>query len=160
MRISDWSSDVCALRIWAFALPWVWVIAPEVQERGAHLIVAKTLRIPPDCVDPTIKNYHWGDLTRALFEAKDAGADNAVLLDFDGYVTEGPGFNVFAVIDGAVVSPDRGALEGITRQSVLELCAEMGIPAKRSEEHTSELQSLMRNSYAGFCLKKKNNINQ
>lgn len=120
----------CVNKFWAFALPWVWVIPPEVQERGAHLIIARTPRIPPDCVDPTIKNYHWGDLTRALFEAKDAGADNAVLLDFDGYVTEGPGFNVFAVIDGTVVSPDRGALEGITRQSVLELCAEMGIPSR------------------------------
>src|SRR3546814_13085067 len=83
MRISDWSSDVCSSDLWAFALPWVWVIPPEVQERGAHLIVARTPRIPPDCVDPTIKNYHWGDLTRALFEAQDAGADNAVLLAFD-----------------------------------------------------------------------------
>src|SRR3546814_17436824 len=61
------------------------------------------------------------DALPIVFEAKDAGADNAVLLDFDGYVTEGPGFNVFAVIDGTVVSPYRGALEGITRQSVLEL---------------------------------------
>lgn len=120
----------CVNKFWAFVLPWVWVFSPEVQERGAHLIVAKTPRIPPECVDPTIKNYHWGDLTRALFEARDAGADNAVLLDFDGYVTEGPGFNVFAVIDGTVVSPDRGALEGVTRKSVLELCAELGIPAK------------------------------
>jgi branched-chain amino acid aminotransferase len=120
----------CANRFHAYALPWVWVMPPEMQARGAHLIVARTPRIPPDSVDPTIKNYHWGDLTRALFEAKDAGADNAVLLDSDGYVTEGPGFNVFAVIDGAVVSPDRGALEGVTRLSVLELCAEQGIPAR------------------------------
>lgn len=120
----------CANRFWAFVLPWVWVMPPEIQERGAHLIVAKTPRIPPECVDPTIKNYHWGDMTRALFEAKDAGADNVVLLDFDGFVTEGPGFNVFAVIDGTVVSPDRGALEGITRKSVLELCEEMGIPSR------------------------------
>jgi branched-chain amino acid aminotransferase len=120
----------CINRFFAFALPWVWVVPPEVQERGAHVIVAKTPRIPPECVDPTIKNYHWGDLTRALFEAEDAGADNAILLDHDGFVTEGPGFNVFAVIDGTVVSPDRGALEGITRKSVMELCVEMGIPAR------------------------------
>jgi len=120
----------CRNRFWAFVTPFAWVIPPEVQERGAHLIIAKTPRIPPECVDPTIKNYHWGDLTRALFEARDAGADNAILLDHDGYVTEGPGFNVFAVIDGTVVTPDRGALEGITRKSVLELCDELGIPAR------------------------------
>jgi branched-chain amino acid aminotransferase len=51
-----------------------------------------------------------------------------VLLDRDGFLTEGPGFNVFAVINGEVVSPPRGALEGITRRSVMELCAELGIP--------------------------------
>lgn len=118
----------CINRFYAFALPWVWVIPPDVQERGTHVIVAKTPRIPAECVDPTIKNYHWGDLTRALFEAADAGADNAILLDHDGFVTEGPGFNVFAIVDGTVVSPDRGALEGITRRSVLEICTELGIP--------------------------------
>lgn len=117
-------------RFIAYAIPWVDVISEEIQERGAHLIIAKTPRIPAASVDPTVKNYHWGDMIRALFEAEDAGADTAVLLDLDGYVTEGPGFNVFAVIDGTVVSPDRGALEGVTRQSVLDLCDKLGIPSE------------------------------
>ena len=115
-------------RFMAYAIPWIDVISPEVQARGAHLIVAKTLRIPPESVNPTYKNYHWGDLVQAMFEAEDAGADNAVLLDADGYLTEGPGFNVFIVKDGAVIAPDRGALEGITRQTVFDLCDELGIP--------------------------------
>jgi branched-chain amino acid aminotransferase len=130
----------CVNRFFAYALPWVWVVPPEVQERGAHVIVAQTPRIPSECVDPTIKNYHWGDLTRALFEAADAGADNAILLDHEGYVTEGPGFNVFAVLDGTVVSPDRGALEGITRRSVLEICAELGIPHRIGRISRAELE--------------------
>lgn len=117
-------------RFIAYAIPWVDVISPEIQERGAHLIIAKTPRIPSACIDPTIKNYHWGDMIRALFEAEDAGADTAVLLDLDGHVTEGPGFNVFAVIGGTVVSPDRGALEGVTRGTVLDLCRELGIPSE------------------------------
>ena len=117
-------------RFLAYALPWIDVIAPDIQARGAHLITARTPRIPAACVDPTIKNYHWGDMVRALFEAEDAGADNAILLDLDGFVTEGPGFNLFAVIAGEVVTPDRGALEGITRQSVLDLCRELAIPAR------------------------------
>ena len=58
----------------------------------------------------------------------DAGADFAILLDADGNVTEGAGFNIFAVTNGAVATPDSGALEGITRASVIELCAELGIP--------------------------------
>jgi branched-chain amino acid aminotransferase len=115
-------------RFIAYALPFVWIYPPEQQEQGIHVLIAKTPRIAPESVDPTLKNYHWGDMTRALFEAQDRGADNVVLLGQDGYLTEGPGFNVFAVIDGAVICPDRGALEGITRKSVLELCADLGIP--------------------------------
>jgi branched-chain amino acid aminotransferase len=115
-------------RFIAYALPFVWIYPPEQQEQGIHVVIAKTPRIAPESVDPTLKNYHWGDMTRALFEAQDRGADNVVLLGQDGYLTEGPGFNVFAVIDGAVICPDRGALEGITRKSVLELCADLGIP--------------------------------
>jgi branched-chain amino acid aminotransferase len=115
-------------RFIGYAIPWVDVIKPDVQERGAHLIISKVPRIPSASVDPTIKNYHWGDLIRAQFEADDAGADTAILLDIDGYVTEGPGFNVFAIIDGTVVSPDRGSLEGITRRSVLDICDQLDIP--------------------------------
>ncbi len=111
-----------------YAMPWVWVFSPEQQARGVHAIIGKTPRIPPECVDPTAKNFHWGDLTRANFEAHDQGAETAILLDLEGFVTEGPGFNVFAVIDGVVVSPPRGALEGVTRASVQELCTELGIP--------------------------------
>ena len=117
----------CKNYLAAFAIPWVWVVPPEVQARGAHLIVAKTPRIPDASVDPKVKNFHWGDLTRGLFEAYDRGADNCVLLDQDGFVTEGPGYNVFTVTDGKVATPDRGALEGITRLSVQELCAELGV---------------------------------
>lgn len=113
-----------------FARPFVWLIAPEVQKRGAHLIVANVPRIPDDSVDPRVKNFHWGDLTRALFEAHDRGADGAVLLDYHGFVTEGPGYNVFAVKRGAVMVSDHGALEGITRRTVLELCAELRIPCE------------------------------
>lgn len=112
----------------AFAMPWVWVFSEEQQARGVHAMIAKTPRIPIASVDPTVKNFHWGDLTGALFEAHDAGFDTAVLLDLDGNVTEGPGYNVFAVLDGTVVTPPEGALEGITRRSVFELCEELGIP--------------------------------
>jgi len=112
----------------AFAIPWVWVMSPEMQARGAHLVIGQTRRIPPQSVDPTAKNFHWADLTSGQFEALDRQADFALLLDADGYVTEGAGFNVFMVIDGIVVTPDAGVLEGVTRRSVLELCDELGIP--------------------------------
>ena len=84
-------------------------------------------RIPDDSVDPRAKNYHWGDLTQGLFEARDRGFDTVILLDHAGNVTKGPGFNVFVVREGRVITPDRGVLEGITRRTVLEVCAEAGI---------------------------------
>lgn len=108
-------------------MPWVWVFTPEIQERGVHAMIASPERIAPESLDPTIKNFHWGDLTKGNFEAYDYGADTCVLLDRHGNVTEGPGFNVFAVIDGRVITPGQGALEGITRRTVLELCDELGI---------------------------------
>jgi branched-chain amino acid aminotransferase len=123
----------------SFAGPWVWVIPPEVQERGAHLMIARTPRIPASSVDPRVKNFHWADLTSALFEAHDRGADQTVLLDDEGNVTEGPGFNLFAVTAGSMVTPDRGVLEGITRRSVFELCEELAIPCEARPLPAAEL---------------------
>src|SRR4029079_11519824 len=105
------------------------VIPKDVQERGAHLWIASVPRVPDASVDPTVKNYQWSDLTTGLFEAHDHGFDTAILCDADGFVTEGPGFNLFVVRDGTVLTPDRGSLHGITRKSVLELCGQLGIPA-------------------------------
>ena len=122
----------------AFAIPWVWVMSLEIQKRGGHLIIAETLRIPAESVDPTAKNFHWADLTRGQFEALDRGADFSLLLDSDGNVTEGPGFNVFMVTDGVVVTPDAGVLEGITRKSVIEICADLGIPARVAKVSANE----------------------
>ncbi|MBZ9719303.1 aminotransferase class IV [Mesorhizobium sp. AD1-1] len=131
----------CDNKLIVYAIPWIDVIPLDVQARGAHLHIASVPRIPAASIDPTVKNYHWGDLTRGLFEAHDAGADTAVLLDCDGYVTEGPGFNVFIVRHGEVLTPDRGALEGITRRSVLELCEMLAIPARIAPLRKQDLLS-------------------
>jgi branched-chain amino acid aminotransferase len=126
-------------RFFAYALPWIDILSPEIQERGAHAIIAKPPRIDRASVDPTIKNYHWADLTQGLFEAEDKGADVCLLLDAEGYVTEGPGFNVFAVKGGEVVTPDRGVLEGITRLAVIDLCKGLEIPVREGRLTAAEL---------------------
>ncbi len=115
-------------RFYAFAIPYVWIARPERQLAGLAIVIANSARrIPPDSVDPTVKNFHWGDLVRGLFEAYDRGAVTAVLLDGDGNVTEGPGFNVFALSNGRLVTPAHGVLQGITRRTVLELAARSGV---------------------------------
>lgn len=114
-------------RFYAFAIPYVWLLRPEDQHRGAHLAIAReVVRIDPAAVDPTVKNFHWGDLTRGLYEAYDRGADQALLLNANGDITEGPGFNLFARVGDVLWTPAQGVLLGITRQTVLELCAELG----------------------------------
>ena len=128
------------LRPFAWCVPYVWVIPPEVAERGARLHVAREVRrIPEESVNPRAKNYHWGDMTAGLMEALDAGFDTGALLDFDGNVTEGPGFNLFAVKEGTVVTPARGVLEGITRGVTLELAEGLGFAAEARALPLAEL---------------------
>ena len=117
----------CRNTFFAFVVPFIWIFSPERQERGIHLIISSIPRIPPESVDPTAKNFHWGDLNRGLYEAHEQGGDTVALSDFDGNVSEGPGFNVFRVQDGRVTTPKGTVLEGITRRTVEDLCDELGI---------------------------------
>lgn len=129
----------CENRFYAFAIPYVWIVPPETQKEGIDLTVASVQRIPPEAVDPRVKNFHWGDMVRGLFEAYEKGGQTAVLLDRDGNVTEGPGFNLFALIDGALVTPESGVLEGITRRTVMELAEEAGRPVRCARLPAAEL---------------------
>jgi branched-chain amino acid aminotransferase len=114
-------------RFYAYAIPYVWLLPPEDDEKGMDVVIPRTVRrIPITSVDPTVKNFHWGDLTRGLYEAYDRGARYPVLLDGDDNVTEGPGYNVFALIEGCLITPDSGVLQGITRRTVLELADRIG----------------------------------
>ncbi|MBV9167017.1 MAG: aminotransferase class IV [Solirubrobacterales bacterium] len=115
-------------RFYAYAIPYVWIVRPEQQEVGTQAVVAReTVRIPPDAVDPRVKNFHWGDLVRGLFEAYDRGGWLPILTDGRGLIAEGPGFNVFALVDGRLMTPRAGVLEGITRKTVIELAREAGL---------------------------------
>jgi len=119
-----------ANRLICFAIPFGWIADDAQRQRGLSIAISSVVRLPPSSVDPTVKNYHWLDLVRALYEAYDRGAENVVLVDQKGEITEGPGFNIFAVADGTVVTPPGGVLLGITRQSVLDICSELGIAAR------------------------------
>lgn len=117
-------------RFYAYAVPYVWIAPREKQLAGIDLHISQRQRISSASVDPTIKNYHWLDLVQSLFEAYDLGRDTSCVVDAEGGVTEGPGFNVFAVRHGVVSTPARGVLEGISRRTVIELCARLGIPLR------------------------------
>ncbi|MBE09560.1 MAG: branched-chain amino acid transferase [Rhodospirillaceae bacterium] len=113
----------------AFAIPFGWVANEEQRARGLNLSISDIPRISPQSVDPTVKNYHWLDFISGLYGAYETNAENVVLVDLDGNITEGPGFNLFAVKDGRAVTPKNGVLEGITRMTALELCGELNVEA-------------------------------
>jgi branched-chain amino acid aminotransferase len=130
----------CTNRFMAFAIPFVWIADPEKQKRGVNLIVGTPQRIPAGSIDPRIKNYHWLDFVMGLFEAYERGGETVVLTDGAGHITEGPGFNVFAVFGRTVVTPARGVLEGVTRRTMMDLAAREGYAVQARDLSLDELQ--------------------
>ena len=118
----------CDNHFFAWCVPYMHIIKPETVEQGATAWIAQNAyRIPENSVNPRVKNYHWGDFTQGIFEAKDKNYETVILLDYDGNVTEGPGFNVFAVKDKVLITPDKGVLAGVSRKTVLEMAEHLGI---------------------------------
>lgn len=125
-RLLPGSRDLRTARntFWCYAVPFVWISSPEQQATGASMRISQVTRIPPQSVDPAVKNYHWLDMDLALLDAYDHDAEVVVLRDLAGAITEGPGFNVFAYVNGRWLTPGSGTLQGITRRSVIELAAQ------------------------------------
>ena len=103
--------------------------APVYDKNGLSVITSSVRRFPPDCLDPKIHSNNLLQSILAKIEAIAAMADAALLLDKEGFIAECNGTHVFLVIDGAIVTSHTDACpEGITRQTVLDLCATNSIP--------------------------------
>jgi len=142
----------CNNRFYAFCVPYVWIATPEQQNKGLHLIVSSICRIPSESVDPTLKHYHWLDFEMGLFEAFDRGGDTVVLVNRNGDLTEGPGFNLFLVQNGSLTTPDTGVLNGMTRRTLFELCAELKIQCLAAQipaTHLTDVDEVFLSSTAG-----------
>jgi branched-chain amino acid aminotransferase len=127
-------------QFYAFAVPFVWIANAQQREQGLHVKISDVQRIPAASVDPSAKNYHWNDLTMGLLGALDAGADSVLLVDGQGNVVEGPGFNVFCISGGALVTPDQGMLEGISRRTVIEIAQSLGLEVQLRTLPADELR--------------------
>jgi len=99
-------------------------------ESGLHLVTPSTRHVPPECIDPKIKNrsrLHWW-LAEQEAHLVDPGA-MPLLLDLQGNLTETSGSNFLLVKNGTVYSPaPRNILLGVSRKVVIELCGKLGIP--------------------------------
>lgn len=107
------------------------IFSEEKRARGLTLATSSLRRPAPDVLDPRVKSLNYLNNALAKLEARRRGADEALLLNAAGVVAEASVANVFAVCDGALVTPacSDGALEGITRATVLELARGLGLDA-------------------------------
>lgn len=111
-----------------------WIVLPEhkppvYDKAGLRLSTSSIRRFPPDCLDPKIHSNNLIQSILAKIQANAAGADDALMLDLDGFVAETNATHVFLVRDGVVrTSYTKACPEGITRATVLELCGRHGIP--------------------------------
>lgn len=131
---------LCENRFIAHALPYLWLWGEEKCRNGVHLHVSSVERISSRAVDARFKNFHWGDLTSAQFEAFEHGCDDAVLCGPDGALAEGPGYNIFVAKDGHVATPATNCLEGIGREAAIELCRMEDIPIETRTVQPHELR--------------------
>ncbi|XBQ15578.1 MAG: branched-chain-amino-acid transaminase [Oceanicaulis sp.] len=108
---------------------WASYVDPATRDKGVDLVTVPTRRPPPECMRVQAKaagNYQISICAKA--EAKAMGAFDALMLDWEGYVAESSGSNIFFVKDGAVFTPKADRfLNGLTRQTVIALCREAGL---------------------------------
>ncbi len=114
--------------------------APVYDTGGLRLVTASVRRPGPDVLDPRIHHANLLNSILAKLEANAAGADDAVLLDGRGFVAETNAANLFAVVDGGLVTPRAFACpEGVTRGTVLELAPAAGIRTSVRDVALAEL---------------------
>ena len=131
---------LCENQFAAYVVPYVWLWGEEKSRAGVNIHMADIERISSKAVDARYKNFHWGDLIQAQYQAYEANRDDAALLAADGNLAEGPGFNIWVVKDGVCATPDANCLLGMSRQSVIELCGMEGIPFELRKVHPDELR--------------------
>ncbi len=102
----------------------------EMYENGLSLITSSYRRPNPDVLCQQVKSLNYLNSISAKMEAVQQGAGEALMLNQHGNVAECTGDNLFIVVDGEVQTPPvtEGALGGITRHAVMDICAELGIP--------------------------------
>jgi branched-chain amino acid aminotransferase len=110
-------------------------------ERGISVAAVGVRRNHPRALDPAIKSSNLLNNVLAVREAQARAAEEAILLNHDGYLAEGASTNVFLVSAGTVRTAPlaAGILAGITREVVLELLARMGVPLREELLHLDDL---------------------
>jgi branched-chain amino acid aminotransferase len=101
---------------------------PSLYAKGMEIVTVPTTRNLHSAVNPAIKSLNYLNNILAKIEANNAGVEEAVMLNAEGYVAECTGDNLFIIKEGRLLTPplSAGALYGITRQTVIEIAREVG----------------------------------
>ncbi|RXT14739.1 branched-chain-amino-acid transaminase [Ammoniphilus sp. CFH 90114] len=104
----------------------------EHYETGIRIITVATRRNVPDALNPKIKSLNYLNNVLVKIEANQAGVSEALMLNAQGYVCEGSGDNIFIIRKNVIYTPPSylGALEGITRNAIIDLALEAGYTVK------------------------------
>ncbi|NKB23341.1 MAG: branched-chain-amino-acid transaminase [Kiritimatiellae bacterium] len=104
----------------------------ELYKKGLSIITVGTMRNHPEAINPRIKSLNYLNNVMAKIEAIHGGVLECIMLNPLGYVAEASGDNVFIVKGKRIITPPTwcGALEGITREVVMELAPELGYDVK------------------------------
>lgn len=99
-------------------------------DQGTKLQISSRIRNHPKALDPAMKSGNYLNSLLAYLTAAEEGYDDALMIDQQGFLTEGTTFNLFYVKRGIVASAplDVGILDGVTRRAIMNLCIELGLP--------------------------------
>ncbi|MEM1582473.1 MAG: branched-chain-amino-acid transaminase [Candidatus Bathyarchaeia archaeon] len=125
------------------AMPTLRLYDEEKRRKGISMIVSWTRRDSVDATSHEIKSLNYLNSILAKIEANNAGADEALILDANGYICEATGENIFIVKDGRLYTPPRssGALPGITASVVKKIAAKLGFEVIERNLTVTELYS-------------------
>ncbi len=104
----------------------------EAYVNGLRTVSVSTRRNIPDALNPKIKSLNYLNNILVKIQANLAGVGEAIMLNSQGFVAEGSSDNIFIVKKGTVYTPPAylGALEGITRAAIMDICGRIGVPLK------------------------------
>ena len=108
-------------------------------DRGMHMTIPTVIRNPANALDPNIKGGNYLNNIMGLTEARQAGADDCVMLSRDGFVTEAANSNVWFVIRGRLVTPGAGNLKGLTKKHIHKALKEADVDSIEEDIHVNEL---------------------
>jgi len=129
--------------------PTIFIIAEEIrplhsadaQEKGITAIISSVRKDSVDATSREIKSLNYLNSIQAEMEGIHAGVHEAIMLDHRGFVSEAATSNIFIVKNGQLITPPptAGALHGVTRERVMRLAEEIGIPAAERDMTPYEL---------------------